>query len=437
MQKTKGVILAVDIGGTKVAAGLVTSTGEILATARTRMVANKSAAEGLAAVQEAIDSVLKSRRARKARAIGVSVPGWVDSRTGTVLDAANLSCWKNFHLAAEIKKHYGLPVRVANDAKAAALAEAAWGAGRDYRNVFYATLGTGLGTGLVIDGRIYSGRRGAAGEGGHTTIDFRGPLCGCGKRGCAETYISGPATARNARERIGSESGDGSLMLKLAGGDAANVTAETVAKAAAAGDKLAKEVLAEMAEHLAIWLGNITDLLEPGVIVIGGGLADLAMSLLPDIRRHLDRWACSPEHQQTPIVKAFYGAESALVGAGALWLSRGDMERVRREKIAAGQPLKNRYFAKERIMRIAKCIMGIGCLFLATSVCAQQQRQSSGTTRELTTMLNQFMRDASSNNAAGFDRFFADDVIYTGSNSMVHTKAGIMRSLNAPKPAAA
>ena len=325
MRKTKSMILAVDIGGTKVAAGLVTSTGEILFTTRTRMVANKSAAEGFAAVCEAIDGVLKGARARRAGMIGISVPGWVNSRTGTILNAANLPCWKDFDLGAEIKKHYGLPARVANDAKAAAIAEAAWGAGRKYRNVFYATLGTGVGTGLAIDGHIYSSRRGAAGEGGHTTIDFRGPLCGCGKRGCAEMYISGPAIARKARERLAEQSGKRSMLRKLTGGNAADVTAEVVAQAAAAGDSLAKDVLADTAKYFAIWLGNIMDLLEPGVIVIGGGLADLAMSLLPDVRRHLDRWACNPEQRETPIVKALYGAESALVGAGALWLSRTEI----------------------------------------------------------------------------------------------------------------
>jgi glucokinase len=328
MQKAKRVILAVDIGGTKVEAGLVTSTGKILSTGRTRMVADKSAAQGLAAVREAIDTILKSRRTQKARAMGVSVPGWVDSKSGTVLHAANLPCWKDSPLAREIQKHYRLPVRVANDAKAAALAEAAWGAGRGYRNMFYVTLGTGAGTGHVIDGKIYMGRRGPGGEGGHTTIDFHGPLCGCGKHGCAELYISGPAIARNARERLGKEPGNSSLMIKLAGGDAANVTAETVVKAAGAGDALAKEVLAEAAEHLAIWFGNIIDLLEPEVIVIGGGLAEVAMSLLPEIRRHLDRWACSPGHRQTAIVKAFYGAESALVGAAALWVPPEEMRRA-------------------------------------------------------------------------------------------------------------
>lgn len=289
------------------------------------MAARRSAAEGWAAVRKAIDGLLKERRGNKIGAIGVSVPGWVDSKTGTVLSAANLPCWRNFPLAREIEKQYGLPVRVANDAKAAALAEAAWGAGRDYRNVFYATLGTGLGTGLVIDGRIYMGRRGPGGEGGHTTIDYRGPQCGCGKRGCAETYISGTAIARNAKERARKESGKRSMILKLANGNAANVTAETVVKAAAAGDALAKELFSDMAEHLAIWLGNIIDLLEPEVIIIGGGLADVAMSLLPDVRRHLEHWACSPGHQQMRIVKAFYGAESALVGAAALCIPRERM----------------------------------------------------------------------------------------------------------------
>lgn len=325
MNESKGVILAVDIGGTKVAAGLVTSTGKILRTTRTKMVADKSASDGLAAVRESIEGALKTCGARKIRAMGVSVPGWVDSKTGTLLSAANLPCWKNFNLARDLEKRYRMPVRVANDAKAAALAEAAWGAGRGYRNVFYATLGTGVGTGLVIDGRIYMGRRGPGGEGGHTTIDFHGPQCGCGKRGCAETYISGPAIARSAREHMARESRTGSVMMELAGGDAAKLTAEIVVRAAAAGDALANEVLEEMAEHLTIWIGNILDLLEPDVMVVGGGLAELAISLLSQVRTRLDQWACSPEHQQTAIVKAFYGAESALVGAAALCLPREPM----------------------------------------------------------------------------------------------------------------
>ncbi len=338
----KKKILAVDIGGTKVAAGLVTTGGKIVSSVRAKMTAHGSA-DGFAAVCEAIDLVLKNERRANISAMGVSVPGWVDANTGTVLSAANLPCWKNFRLARKLEKHYRLAVRVANDAKAAALAEAKWGAGRGYRSVFYATLGTGVGTGLVVDGQIYRGRRGPASEGGHTTIDFRGPVCPCGKRGCAEMYISGPAIAREARERIAKAPAENSsAMVKLARGDAANVTAETVAKAAAAGDSLAKELLDEMAERLAIWLGNIIDLLEPDVIVIGGGLAELAISLLPKVRKNLGCWACSPGDEKTTIVKASYGAESALAGAAALWFSdakmygasSGKRKRARRKRSA-------------------------------------------------------------------------------------------------------
>lgn len=326
-------ILAVDIGGTKVAAGLMTSAGKIVSSVRAKMAAQGSAADGLAAVFETIDLALKKERRTRFSAMGVSVPGWVDADTGTVLSAANLPCWKNFRLARELEKHYRLPVRVANDAKAAALAEARWGAGRGYRSVFYATLGTGVGTGFVVDGQIYSGRRGPAGEGGHTIIDFHGPMCGCGKRGCAEMYISGPAIAREARERIAKmPEGSSSVLMKFAGGDAANVTAETVAEAAAAGDSLAREVLDEMAERLAIWLGNIIDLLEPDAIVIGGGLAELAISMLPKVRKHLSCWTCSPGNEKTAIIKASYGAESALAGAAALWFSDAKMRDASGEK---------------------------------------------------------------------------------------------------------
>jgi len=317
MSKTE-LILAVDIGGTKIAASLVTPAGEILSTLRTPMVAKKSAAAGFAAVRGAIEQVLRSSKSRTIRAIGISVPGWVDSRTGALISAANLPCWRNFPLAQKIETQFRLPVRVANDAKAAALAEAKWGAGRGHHNVFYATLGTGVGTGLVIGGRIYSGRRGPAGEGGHITIDFHGPRCGCGKFGCAEMYISGPAIARNAQQRLRNKSPKRSPLLKFAGGKIADVKAEHVVEAADAGDALAKEVLAEIAERLAIWLGNIIDLLEPEIIVIGGGLSGVVMNMLPQIRKHLRHWASSPGNERTPIVKAFYGAESSLTGAAAL-----------------------------------------------------------------------------------------------------------------------
>jgi glucokinase len=323
MAKSQKVVLGVDIGGTKIAAGLVNSEGKILYSSRTRMVAKKSAQEGVQAVRTAVDDVLKATAGQKVSAIGVSVPGWVDSAQGMLLSATNLPCWRNFPLAQEIETCYRLPTHLANDANAAALAEAAWGAGAGYRNVFYVTIGTGIGTALVLRHRIYPGRTGAAGEGGHMTINFRGPLCGCGKRGCIEMYASGTAIARSARERMrraGIRSLGGRFDAKHT-----TITAEAVAKAAAAGDQLAGEILGEAADHFAIWLGGIVDLLEPEIIVVGGGVARLMTSMLHRIRRRLKIWAVNPRQQQIPIVNASYGPESALVGAAALCLSRAQV----------------------------------------------------------------------------------------------------------------
>jgi glucokinase len=330
MAKTTKVMMGVDIGGTKIAAGLVNSEGKILYSAHFRMVARKSAEEGFRAVRNAIDNVLRATAGHKASAIGVSVPGWVDSPQGVVLGATNLPCWRDFPLVQEIVACYGLPTHLANDANAAALAEAAWGAGAGYRNVFYVTLGTGIGTALVLQHRIYQGRTGVAGEGGHMTINFRGPRCGCGKRGCIETYVSGTAIARQARERLGKRKGRRSHRGTFGDNDIASITAETVAKAAAAGNQLAREILGEAADHFAIWLGGIIDLLEPDVIVVGGGIGSLMTSMLSRIQSRLNVWAVNPRQQQIPIVNASYGPESGLVGAAALCLSRAQVWSTKR-----------------------------------------------------------------------------------------------------------
>jgi glucokinase len=319
--KTKDMLfIGVDIGGTKVAAGLVNGAGKIVASSRTRMVARGSAEEGFQAVVEGIDSLVSDRRAKRASTIGISVPGWVDPKRGAIVGAANIPCWHDFPLARRIEARYGLRTLIANDANVAALAEATWGAAKKYRYVFYVTLGTGIGTGIVLDGRIYDGRTGAAGEGGHTTIDFRGPVCGCGKRGCIEAYASGSAIAKRAQERLGEGGANESQLPGLAGGKTDGVTCEIVADAAARGDRVAAEVLNEAAERLAIWLGNIIELFEPDVIVMGGGVGHLMMSYVSKIRETLNVWAINPRWREIAIVEAKYGAESAMVGAAALGL---------------------------------------------------------------------------------------------------------------------
>ena len=278
------------------------------------------AAAGLSAVRSAIDSVRAassdSEIHRPISAIGICAPGPLDPLTGVVINPPNLPGWRDFPLAAEISKAYRLPVRVDNDGNAAALAEALWGAGRGHRNIFYATIGTGIGTGIVFDGHIYHGRTGAAAEGGHMSIDYRGPRCGCGKPGCIEALASGPAIARRASEKIAA--GRRSSILERAGDHLDRITSEMVGEAYLAGDALATELLHETAGFLTVWLGNIVDLLEPEVMIVGGGVAAMLQPLFGEIGDGLRKWSVNSRCQEIPLVKAHYGADAGIAGGAAL-----------------------------------------------------------------------------------------------------------------------
>ena len=312
-------ILGVDVGGTKVAVGMVDRQGKILAQARKTMVAQGTAEAALDAVTAAIDSILSATK-DNVSSIGICAPGPLDPKSGVVLNPPNLPCWRNFSLAEKIRAKYGVPVKVDNDANAAALAETRWGAARGYRYVFYATIGTGIGTGIVFDGTIYHGKTGSAGEGGHVSIDYRGPVCGCGKHGCIEILAAGTAIGVRARAKLAADPARPSAMLDLADGKIASVTSELVGRAYAAGDPLAREVLAETAELLTVWLGNMVDLLDPDVLVMGGGVAAMLQPFFADIKNGLPRWCVNPFAAEIPLSLAHYGADAGVAGGAALCL---------------------------------------------------------------------------------------------------------------------
>lgn len=330
MDAPRTFALGVDIGGTKVAAGLVDAGGTILFQTRVPMPARESAAAGFAAVQSAVEAVFAAHPDARSglTGIGICAPGPLDPGRGLILNPPNLPCWRNFPLASEVQRVFGFSARVDNDGNAAALAEAIWGAGVGYRNVFYATLGTGIGTGIVFDRHIYHGRTGSAAEGGHVTIDFRGPQCGCGKHGCIEALCSGAAIARRARERLAESRGSGPhdsgwpgtgpKILELAGGNLNGVNAETVAEAFRQHDLLAAELLRETADFLAIWAGNIIDLLEPDVFIFGGGVAQLMSSFFGRMREQLPNWCVNQRFAEIPMVLAKYGSDAGIAGAAAL-----------------------------------------------------------------------------------------------------------------------
>jgi glucokinase len=310
-------VVGIDIGGTKIAAGLVDREGNVTTTSRTPMVAHGTATEGLAAVESAIQSVLNRTNSNQVvRGIGICCPGPLDPNTGVIINPPNLPCWRNFPLAESIRNLYRVPVQVENDANAAALAEVKWGAARGYRNVFYLCIGTGIGTGIVSDGDIYHGRTGAAGEGGHMGIDANGPRCSCGKRGCIEVLASGPAIARRAREKLAK--GSSARLLELAAGNLDSLTSHMVGKAATEGDPVAQSVIGETLDTLAYWLGNIIDLLEPDVIVMGGGVSSTLAPYLSDLRRRWEGACVNPWPDQIPLVLARYGEDAGVAGAAAL-----------------------------------------------------------------------------------------------------------------------
>ncbi len=315
----KPLNLGVDIGGTKIAVGLVDCDGKIIKQLRKPMVANSTPEAGLEAVIHAIDAIseIASPDDRFER-IGICAPGPLDPRTGVILNPPNVPCWRNYPLAEKIAERYRQPVKVDKDSNAAALAETRWGAARGYHYVFYVTVGTGIGTGLVLDGQVYRGHTGAAGEGGHMTIDYCGPICTCGKPGCIEILAAGPAIGARARAKIAAEPARAAALLALANGEAKAVTSEHVAKAYAAGDSLAREVLEETVELLIAWLSNIVDLLDPDILVIGGGVSAMLQPFFGEIKKGLPRWAVNPHAAEIPLVLAHYGSDAGIAGGAAL-----------------------------------------------------------------------------------------------------------------------
>jgi len=310
--------IGVDIGGTKVAAGLVDATGEITHKQRVPMLSAGTAAAGFSSVTGAIEAVLAGAgdEARSAvTGIGLCAPGPLDPKRGVVINPPNVPCWRGFPLAAEVERVFGVPARLDNDANAAGLAEVLWGSAQGNASVFYATLGTGVGSGIIFDKKIYHGRTGSAAEGGHVTIDYRGPRCACGKFGCIEALAAGPAIGRLAQSRLAA--GAPSRILELAG-TLEEVRAEHVGQAFLEGDATARRVLDEIALFLTVWLGTIVDLLEPDCIVIGGGAAKMMSPYFEQISATLPKWCINQRAAEIPIVMARYGADAGIAGAASL-----------------------------------------------------------------------------------------------------------------------
>lgn len=314
--------IGVDLGGTNLRAAVVdTQTGHVLADAHgpTRAEEGPPAVIGrmVVLIEQAIR---KSRRDKKdISAIGIGVPGLYNPATNFTLFLPNLpTTWPDVPLGPEITARVGCPAVLINDARAFVLAEATFGAGRNAHTVVGMTLGTGIGGGVVIDGRLHLGINGTAGEVGHQIIDFNGPVCGCGGRGCLEAHASGPAIATLGIKAV--RQGRTTAIRDLVAGDLNRITPEIIVQAAEAGDPVAREILGEAGFYLGIGIATLVTLFSPDVVVIGGGVAQAGDWLFEPIREIVRQRCHVTPIERVHIVPAALGGEAGVVGA-AVWAS--------------------------------------------------------------------------------------------------------------------
>ncbi|MGF1988436.1 MAG: ROK family protein [Nostoc sp. ZfuVER08] len=309
------LILALDFGGTKLAAALVNiGSRNWLRYQRHLSPGNADASTDLEIMRSLIYSLLEDT---KPSAIGVSFGGPVDASTGTVRLSHHVPGWENIPLKNLLEEEFGVSVGVDNDANVAALGEHRFGAGQGYDSLFYITVSTGVGGGWILNGQPWRGVSGMAGEIGHVVVDPAGPICLCGKRGCVERLASGPYMAQNAREVLENQPHKvGKVLRNLVADDLTLLTGQLVSEAAAAGDDVAKEVLYKAAWALGVGIGNVANLINPQRFVLGGGVTKAGEDFWRVVRR-VARETALPE-VDFEVVPAALGDDAPLWGAVAM-----------------------------------------------------------------------------------------------------------------------
>ncbi|WP_408899103.1 ROK family glucokinase [Nocardioides sp. R1-1] len=304
----------IDIGGTKIAGAVVDEAGTVVAEARV-----VSPATDPSAIESAVAGLVADLVARHpVVAVGVGAAGYIASDRSTVLFAPNIA-WRNEPLGADLSRLVGLPVVVENDGNVAAWGEFRYGAGRDHDDQLMVTVGTGVGGGVIADGRLLRGAHGVAGEIGHLRLVPGGRLCGCGNHGCLEQYGSGSALVRDAREAALADPAAAAGLLERAGGDVAAIDGPLVTAAAQEGDPFAVAALGRLGDALGQGIASLAAVLDPGVVVIGGGVSEARQLLLDPIREAFERELTGRGFRpEAEIRLAAMGNRAGVVGAADL-----------------------------------------------------------------------------------------------------------------------
>jgi glucokinase len=309
--------IGVDVGGTKVAGGLVDVDGTVLAERRAAT-PSTSPEQVIEVVASVVEALLDEAGGRPVEAVGLGAAGLIDEHRSTVVFAPNL-VWRHEPIRERLTKRLGLPVVVENDGNAMAWAEYQFGAGRDVGDLVCLTVGTGIGGGLVLNGALRRGGSGMAGEFGHLRVIPNGRRCGCGGRGCWEQYCSGRALVREARDLALVDPAAASLMLELADDEIENITGQVITRAGRQGDPAALDCFEQIGGWLGRGLADLAAVLDPDLFVIGGGVIDAGDLLLEPARRVFEQELLGRTYRSSAnIVAASLGAKAGFVGAADL-----------------------------------------------------------------------------------------------------------------------
>ncbi len=311
-------VAGVDLGGTKIYTVLASSRGEVLAEQKIPTEAEKGLQHVIGRILESVEQVKREAPpSSRLRALALGAPGPLDSSRGIIHFAPNLN-WNNVPIREVLEEKTGVRVLLDNDANLAALGEHLYGAGRGAENMVFITVSTGVGGGLILGGRLYRGAADGAGEIGHMTVLPYGPRCSCGNRGCLEALASGTAIARAAGKLVAG--GGGKEILAAAGGDPGKISAAAVAAAAARGDPGAVSIIAGAARYLGIGVANLVNLLNPSLVVLGGGVMAAGELIWEGVRREVQARSLAAARLQLRLAPAELGGRAGALGAVALAL---------------------------------------------------------------------------------------------------------------------
>jgi glucokinase len=323
-------VLGVDLGGTKISVGAMPADGSRQYALHSKpTLAERGADAVVERIGEMVETSIAETIAETGAArdaflgVGIGSPGPLDRERGLVITTPNLG-WHNFPLRDRVSHAVRLRATLDNDANCATLGEWWIGAARGARNVVGLTIGTGIGGGLILDGKLYHGASDVAGEVGHTSIDSTGRRCKCGNYGCLEAYASGPATADRAREALAG--GEDSLLVTMVDGKLGELTAQHVYDASKRGDPMAREVVRETARFIGTGVANLLNIFNPDVVVLAGGVAQAGEELFGPVRAEVRRRAFKPAVDACRIVPGSLGGAAGVVGAVATFLAQHPVE---------------------------------------------------------------------------------------------------------------